>query len=143
VVWRSLRAAWVLTVSWVVAAPLGALLKIVFTRPRPSPGLVHVLEHDTGKSFPSGHAILYGWLAASIALVIAPRLNPRLRPVTWLLAALVLMIGCLGRVWAGVHWPSDVVGGALLAIACVALAAGLPVPPPLRGPIRTNLTGGR
>jgi membrane-associated phospholipid phosphatase len=65
-------------------------------------------------------------------LVIAPRLDARLRPLAWVLAALLLVIGCLGRVWAGVHWPSDVVGGALLAIGCVAIAAALPAPRPPR-----------
>jgi membrane-associated phospholipid phosphatase len=121
-VWRNLGLAIKMAVSLGLASGLGAILKPVLHRPRPSPSLVHVPEPAAGWSFPSGHAIFYGWMAAVLVLLVAPRVPPRYRPLIWAAAAVVAAVGCLGRVWAGVHWPTDVLGGLLVPFACVALA---------------------
>lgn len=34
----------------------------------------------------------------------------------WVLAGVVIALVCIARVWAGDHWPSDVVGGFLLGL---------------------------
>lgn len=57
-------------------------------------------------SFPSGHTQTAVALALSVGV-----LAPRLRPVLLLFAALI----ALSRVIVGAHYPSDVVGGAMLA----------------------------
>jgi undecaprenyl-diphosphatase len=70
-------------------------------------------------AFPSGHAgaavVAYGAL-----IMLAWRTRWRV-PV--FIAALVLILGTgIGRVYLGVHWPSDVLGGWLLSGALLALA---------------------
>jgi len=76
--------------------------------PEPKP-LVHV-PHDA--SFPSGHAAT-SFAAATILTFAFPRLGPPL----FVLAAAV----AFSRVYDGVHYPLDVIGGAALGIL-VALA---------------------
>jgi undecaprenyl-diphosphatase len=49
-----------------------------------------------------------------------------LRPILWIVAAIVIILTCIARVWAGDHWPSDVLGGVLLAIAWSAFVLWLP-----------------
>lgn len=102
------------------------LLKASIGRHRPTPDLVNVLSPETGYSFPSGHAVFFTWLAVMLAASIAPRISPRLRPPLWWAAGLVALFACLARVWAGVHWPSDVVGGFLLGLAWSSFVLWLP-----------------
>jgi undecaprenyl-diphosphatase len=119
VVWLVLRrngwtAAWVLT-AIVLVAPLTGLAKELVGRVRPT--------FDNGGarleslSFPSGHSSGVATLV-TVALVLAwPVLRPTARRV-WLAAGVVLVVVVgLTRIWLGVHFPSDVVGGWLLGVA--------------------------
>jgi undecaprenyl-diphosphatase len=106
-----------LTVIAVALADWSAMgLKALFDRPRPSlryaepRTLVHV-PHDA--SFPSGHAATS--FAAATMLSFA---FPRFAPFLYVLAAAV----AFSRVYVGVHYPFDVIGGAFVGVL---LAVGL------------------
>jgi membrane-associated phospholipid phosphatase len=75
-----------------------------------------VRDEAHGFGFPSGHTAL----AFAVAAVLHPLLPPRARWVVWLLAGAV----GLARMYVGVHWPMDVVGGAALGLL-IGGAAGL------------------
>ena len=119
------RAGWLLLIGS-GASLLDNLVKSMVQRHRPTPDLVHVLDPAQGYSFPSGHAVFYTWVAVMSAAALAPRLRLRLRPFLWLAAALLILVACLGRVYAGVHWPTDVIGGILLGLAWSAFVLWLP-----------------
>jgi undecaprenyl-diphosphatase len=88
---------------------------LVYEDPRPLVGLPH------SGAFPSGHAA--SAFAAATVIAWASR---RLAAGAYLLAALVAW----SRVYVGVHWPLDVIGGAalgtLVAIALLKLSAVRP-----------------
>jgi undecaprenyl-diphosphatase len=73
-----------------------------------------LISGETGKSFPSEHATAAFGLAL-VTLVFLSR--------SWglLLTCVALAIG-FARVYAGVHYPSDILGGAVVAVLGVALA---------------------
>ena len=85
-------------------------IKALVDRPRPplrypEPKTLVAVPHDA--SFPSGHAATS--FAAATILAIS---FPRLAPLLYLLAAAV----AFSRVYVGVHYPLDIVGGAVLGV---------------------------
>lgn len=107
-----------LMAAFVVLAVIGRgatfLLKELVERPRPSPFLVDVSERAGGFSFPSGHVLgavlLWGFVFVASERFIS---NPTARRwVRWSSLAIIALMG-LQRVYAGAHWPTDVLGAYL------------------------------
>lgn len=120
--WVSIRRA---AVAAGLSAGLGLLVGKIITefydRPRPfvaHPGKIHLfITHAADASFPSDHATA----AAAIATAILLR-----GKLCWGLVTLVFaLILMLGRVALGFHYPSDVIGGALIG-ALAALVLWMP-----------------
>jgi undecaprenyl-diphosphatase len=100
-------------------------IKLLVARPRPGADLVHIVTPAPGYSYPSGHAVFFTWLSFMLALSLAPHVPPSRRWALWVPAAALILLACLARVWAGDHWPSDVAGGFLLALAWSAFVVWL------------------
>ena len=85
------------------------LIRVFYDRIRPFEAfsLTHNLIIDSASSFPSGHTIVMFALATSIYFYD--------KKFGWFLFVLGAVIG-LGRIAGGVHYPSDVLGGAVLGI---------------------------
>lgn len=109
---------------------ISSALKIGVARPRPDlvPHLVEV--HDL--SFPSGHAMLSAVTYLTLGLLLARMQTSRAARYFFVGVAvlLTLMIG-MSRVYLGVHFPTDVLGGwsAGAAWACLCWLIGLRVIP--------------
>jgi undecaprenyl-diphosphatase len=118
---RRLRTALFVLAATAGGIGLGGLLKLIYARPRPD--LVPHLVDVTSSSFPSGHAtdsaIVYLTLAALLARTVPER---ALRIYMLGVAILLTLLIGVSRVYLGVHWPSDVIGGwtigAAWALAC-------------------------
>lgn len=88
------------------------VLKPMFARPRPymdSPGRMLLINAPGSYSFPSGHAA-----SSFSAATILWRMNRKFGLFCFILAALI----ALSRVFLFVHYPSDVLTGAVLGILC-------------------------
>jgi len=109
-----------------ISSLLDNVIKLVISRQRPAADLVHILVPATGFSYPSGHAVFFTWMSFMLAASIAPRVKPALRPFLWVVAIVVIVLTCIARVWAGDHWPSDVIGGVLLGAGWSAFVLWLP-----------------
>ncbi len=119
------RAGWLMLIGS-ISSLLDNLIKLAISRQRPPADLVHILSPNTGFSFPSGHAVFFTWMSFMIAVAIAPKVGQVGRALLWIVAVLVIVLTCIARVWAGAHWPSDVLGGVLLGVGWSAFVLWLP-----------------
>jgi undecaprenyl-diphosphatase len=97
------------------------LTELLIQRGRPAAGLVHVVRHTAGYSYPSGHAVFFTWALTILVLAVLRRLLPAPFVLAAAVAAVVVLaLVCIGRVYDGEHWPSDVAGGLALGGAWTA-----------------------
>jgi membrane-associated phospholipid phosphatase len=93
----------------------------VVDRPRPAGPRLGSLPSTS--SFPSGHTAAMIALYGGLAVVVNAELRARIvRIVAWVAALLAATAIGLARVYRGMHHPSDVVAGALLGFAVLAVA---------------------
>ena len=94
---------------------LNQLLKRILQRPRPTE--YRIIE-ESGYSFPSGHSMIsmafYGYLIYLIYKYVENK------NVKWILISLLSVLICfigISRIYLGVHYTSDVLGGFLISIS--------------------------
>lgn len=109
--WLPMRVA----IAILLAEMASGLLKVAIERERPplaNPDPDPLVRLPATYSFPSGHATVSFACATVVALAV-----PRL---TWPLFVLAALIAW-SRVYVGVHYPGDVLAGAVLGVAVGAL----------------------
>lgn len=139
--WR-LRSIWpgVLVLVTLVGAELvSTTAKVLIQRARPPHG--YWLANASGYAYPSGHTLLsvstYGVLAF-VGWCLVRSLWARLT-VALAAAAMVAAIG-VSRIYLGVHWLTDVLGGLLVGLGwltLVMIATGIGHHPPFRRSVRS------
>ncbi|GAA1456738.1 hypothetical protein GCM10009619_07040 [Williamsia maris] len=113
--------AWLIVIGSATGYLVMVGLKHLFARDRP-PQADRLVDIDT-YAFPSGHAMMSGIVLGLIVVSLwqsAPWVR-RHRAILWIAPAASLLIGA-SRVYLGVHWASDVVGGWLFALVWIGVA---------------------
>ena len=133
--WRRRYDALAMVILIASTRPLLQIPKDLIDRPRPS-GDFAMLDVVRDSSFPSGH-VMSATVFRGLWFVLAPELVPQrfVTPVRWAAAAIIVLF-MVARMWAGVHWLSDTVGGVLWASTLIAL--GLAVRPALARLLRSG-----
>ena len=117
--WRADALVLLLSVSGALVFDL--TLKDLFHRPRPEPFFV-AAPHSF--AFPSGHAVFSVCFYGVLAVLLAARVrSPALKALAWGCGGLLVFTIGLSRIYLGVHYPSDVLGGYLVAAVWVSLVA--------------------
>jgi membrane-associated phospholipid phosphatase len=121
------RRAWFLALAALAGGLWYEAIVHLVNRPRPLVGqILRVTEHPGSTSFPSGHIIFITISAAVLMLCLGHRYLPRwARPIGWVVVAAVVVAVGLDRIYAGTHWPSDVLAGLLIAIAWLSFVVSL------------------
>ena len=120
--WR--REARFTAVCYTGGFALSIALKAFFRRARPPASGGYLLPMSTSPSFPSSHAMGSACIIGCLLIVLTVRL-----PRVWHAPAITVGSGyvlavAMSRVYFGVHYPSDVLGGCLASAAWVAAATG-------------------
>lgn len=119
---------WRLALGTVLVTGLGwittLVVKTVVAEPRPSTaGLTHLLHVNPATlSYPSGHVVFATALVTALAMVCRGTLS---RTIVLVVGAVFVLLVMWSRLYVGVHYGSDVVGGVLNGVAGVLLFAGL------------------
>lgn len=97
-----------LALAILASAATVAVMKQIIDRPRPYEVFqdLYVITRSESSSFPSGHAALFAAFGAFMALYF------RRAKILWVV---IILIGGLARVYQGVHYPSDVLEGWIVA----------------------------
>ena len=118
--WRGGRgpSAWRYLALAASCEMLWALAKLLFHRPRPA--IVTRLGDAGWYSYPSGHAMLapviWGFGLTLLAELVAA---PAAKRACWTLAVTMPIVIAVSRLYLGVHYPTDVIGGFALGMGWV------------------------
>ncbi|MEG0014885.1 MAG: phosphatase PAP2 family protein [Cellulosilyticaceae bacterium] len=111
---RSLKIAWIVLFSSVI----NGIVKNIVKMPRPfQRGIVTPIrvETATSYSFPSGHTqIATSFWGGAMTIF-------RDRSVV-ILGSVFIILTAITRLYLGVHWPIDVIGGIVLGVICISIA---------------------
>lgn len=96
------------------------VFKLIFERSRPTAALFSVSE--PGYSFPSAHALIATVFYGFLGFCFAHAFRRRWQKITVsILAALIIFLVGVSRVFLGVHWASDVIGGFVVGVVILCL----------------------
>lgn len=108
---KSIRIGWIVLFSGVA----NGIVKNIVKMPRPfQKGVVSPIrvETATSYSFPSGHTQIATSFWGSAMMILKNR-------SVIILGSILIVLTALTRLYLGVHWPMDVLGGITLGIICV------------------------
>ncbi len=120
--WLLWHRNWRVAGYWAAAIVFGQclafLIKSSLQRPRPLPELYDGLSSF---AFPSGHATMSTVAYGFLAVLVARQLPLPRRWIAYAVAAALISMIALSRLYLGAHWLSDVLGGISLGLAWVSL----------------------
>jgi membrane-associated phospholipid phosphatase len=118
----SLRREAEFTLMTILAGGVNALMKAIVNRPRPTDSLITVYQKLSDPSFPSGHVVYYvvffGFLTA--VMLTAERIPPAVRVAVVSVSIALVGLVSFSRIYLGVHWATDIVGGYCVGLALLA-----------------------
>jgi undecaprenyl-diphosphatase len=122
--WRRLgRLALTVAAIWGGAKLSSGVTKALFDRERPLPA--RLLGVADGYSFPSGHTVTAVITYGLIALLLARHHRGLGHWLPIALATVTALAVAVSRVYLGVHYATDVIGGLLLGLAWLVTAVNL------------------
>lgn len=102
----------------VLSLALNTVIKVIIGRERPDIHRLAAFANEAGKSFPSGHSIFATIIFGSIFIICLGKLkNLSSKILLGILCIILIALVMFSRIFVGVHYPSDTMGGFLEGIS--------------------------
>ena len=113
------RRAWLFAGGAALSGGWYEAFSHLIVRARPTTAdVLRVTEHPGASSYPSGHTIFIVTVTVVLMLCFGYRFLPRwARVIGWMAVVLIIVANAIARIYTGSHWPTDVLGGILIAVA--------------------------
>lgn len=112
---KNKKIAFAIPINLILSTMLNLMLKNIVERPRP---IGYRLIDETGYSFPSGHSMISAAFYGLIIYFVWKNVkNTKLKYISCILLALLILLIGISRIYLGVHYASDVLGGFTISIA--------------------------
>lgn len=122
--WRNnFPKAAVIQLASLIAYPINVAIKDAVERARPISDLVKIISPAGGFSFPSGHAMITMTVYGVLAYLLWTNLKVSRRWIIPTVAFGVIFLVGLSRIYLGVHWFSDVMGGWIAGLVLLLILA--------------------
>lgn len=109
------KIAFSIPLNLIIITILNLFLKNIVERPRP---IGYRLIDETGYSFPSGHSMISAAFYGLIIYFIWKNVkNTKLKYALCILLSILIVLIGISRIYLGVHYASDVLGGFTISIA--------------------------
>ena len=106
----------------VLSLALNTVIKVIIGRERPDINRLAAFANEAGKSFPSGHSIFATIIFGSIFFICLGKLKNRSSKILLgILCIILIALVMFSRIFVGVHYPSDTIGGFLEGISILLL----------------------
>lgn len=106
----------------VLSLALNTVIKVIIGRERPDIHRLAAFANEAGKSFPSGHSIFATIIFGSIFFICLGKLKNRSSKILLgILCIILIALVMFSRIFVGVHYPSDTIGGFLEGISILLL----------------------
>ena len=106
----------------VLSLALNTVIKAIIGRERPDIHRLAAFANEAGKSFPSGHSIFATIIFGSIFFICLGKLKNRSSKILLgILCIILIALIMFSRIFVGVHYPSDTIGGFLEGISILLL----------------------
>lgn len=101
-----------LTISTLGSYITNFILKSIFSRTRP---LDYFLVEQGGLSYPSGHSMVTMTFYMTLAYLFSKNIvDENKKKWIYIFASTMILLMGISRLYLGVHWPTDVIGGYLI-----------------------------
>ncbi len=94
--------------SWI----FNHILKLIFQRTRP---FDYALVTQSGLSYPSGHSMVTMSMYLAIGYLLSRNIDDPIKERNiYLIASIFIILMGISRMYLGVHWPTDIIGGYIM-----------------------------